>query len=459
MTPSDGPVGLAGLVGDAGPDLVRRPREGFADDAVSLPLRLLAALDLRGGRCVAVVADAAASRWTVPLVRSPDGVRRAVAGDGVAEALVGLLADRSGVLDPIPGADPGSGREPRIIVERWYAEPVTGEREVAVDQTNESLVVGGRAVVKWTLRQPAEGLDVRHPAADRLRALTGFDGTPRPWGALSVLLPGAAEPLLLATVATYLPHALDGWDWAVAGVRAYARGHLDLDAAVAPAAAIGDVVARMHVALAATGRDALAPDGAQEWARAARADLAEALRLVDGPEGERLSRRAAGIEAGLAPLADAAGTPLVQTHGDLHVGQVLRYDAPGGRPRYAVVDFDGNPVLAPAERARRRPAAVDVAGMLASLDHVGRVVLRRTEGIDTAAVERWIPLAENAFLAAYRSGLAAAGASDLLDERLLRPVRLQQECREFLYAVRHLPHWRYVPDGALRALLDEGGTR
>ena len=458
MTVPDVPPDLAAAVAAAGPELVRRPRAGFVEDDVVLPLRLLAGASLGSGRCVAVVADAGGSRWTVPLVLGPEGARRAVAGDGVAEALVAALAGpgRSAVLDRIPGPDPGSGRELRIT--RWYGEPVTGEREVAVDQTNESLVVGERAVVKWTLRQPPDGLDVRHPAADRLAALAGFDGTPRPWGALTVALPGAAQPLLLATVATFLPGALDGWDWAVADVRAYARGDLPLDDALAPATAVGDLVARMHVTLAATGREALTVDDADGWLRTARADLAEALRLVDGPEGERLTARAAAVEAGLAALADAAGTPLVDTHGDLHVGQVLRY-TDGGVVRYAVVDFDGNPVLAPADRARRRPAAVDVAGMLASLDHVGRVVLKRTEGVDAAAVERWIPLAENAFLAAYRAGLAAGGGPDLLDERLLRPVRLQQECREFLYAVRHLPHWRYVPDGALGALLDEGGTR
>ncbi len=84
-------------------------------------------------------------------------------------------------------------------------------------------------------------------------------------------------------------------------------------------------------------------------------------------------------------MADAAGTPLIDVRGDLHVGQVLRHpDAPTGRgptagtpASYAVVDFDGNPVLAAAERVRRRPAAVDVAGMMASPDHVGRVVLHR----------------------------------------------------------------------------------
>jgi maltokinase len=32
---------------------------------------------------------------------------------------------------------------------------------------------------------------------------------------------------------------------------------------------------------------------------------------------------------------------------------------------------------------------------------------------------------------------------------------VQQECREYAYARRYLPHWRYVPDAALPALLEE----
>lgn len=442
---------LAQAVACCGPELVRKPDDRFAQDGVTLPLRLVTAVDLHGGRHVTVVADAEGRRWTVPLVVEQGGrVRRAVAGDGVAQALVTRLCDASSV-----DRDPRGGHGSGLVA--WHAEPVAGERSVAVDQTNESVVVGERAVVKWSLRLPPESLDVPAPALSRLDALAraGFAGTPRPWGALTARPEGTAHPLLLATVAEYLPEALDGWDWAVEDVRAAARGTLASDAALEPPARLGDLVARMHLALASNGRDALSAEDSAAWVAAARADLAEALRLVDGEEGERLARRAPAIERGIAAFAGAAGTPVIDLHGDLHVGQVLRHPGQDGSPSYAVVDFDGNPVLSAAARTTRRPAAVDVAGMLASLDHVGRIVLKRTEGVDADAVERWIPLAEHRFLAAYRAVLAEAGAADLLDERLLRPARLQQECREFLYAVQHLPLWRYVPDGALTALLGE----
>ncbi|WP_198950369.1 hypothetical protein [Kineosporia sp. A_224] len=440
---ADGGSLLAQQVAQAGRELVQRAREGFTAEPVDPPLTLVTALDLGAGRHVAVVADGAGRRWTVPVVVTAARARRATAGDGVAQALVELLARPQG---PAPDGF-------RLV--RWYGAAASGERAVTADQTNESVVVGERAVVKWALRQPAAGDDVRHPAPERLGALVagGFTGTARPWGVLTADVPGGTEPLLLATVTEYLPGARDGWDWAVADLRAHARGDLDEAAALIPVAVLGDLVAGLHAALATAGRGALTGPEAQQWHARARADLAEAVARVDGPEGERLTARAPRIAAGLAPLAHAAGSPTIDVHGDLHVGQVLRRPGADG-PAYAVVDFDGNPVVAAAERARRLPAAVDVAGMLASLDHVGRVVLRRTEGVDAAVVTRWTARAERVFLDRYRAGLARHGLSDLLDERLLRPVRLQQECREFHYAVQHLPHWRYVPDGALGALLD-----
>jgi maltokinase len=62
------------------------------------------------------------------------------------------------------------------------------------------------------------------------------------------------------------------------------------------------------------------------------------------------------------------------------------------------------------------------------------------------------------FLDAYHLGLDRAGRADLLDERLIRPFQVQQECREYAYAARYLPHWRYVPDAALPALLSRGSS-
>jgi maltokinase len=79
--------------------------------------------------------------------------------------------------------------------------------------------------------------------------------------------------------------------------------------------------------------------------------------------------------------------------------------------------------------------------------------MRRVEGADRSLVSRWIDSAQQAFLSAYQSCLQRHDHPSLLDERLLMPFRVEQECREFVYAEKHLPRWRYVPDAALQTLL------
>jgi maltokinase len=194
------------------------------------------------------------------------------------------------------------------------------------------------------------------------------------------------------------------------------------------------------------------PDDVARWRERACSSLDEAVRVTGGEPGERLRARAPAAVAAFDALAVVDSTPVTRVHGDLHVGQVLRWA--GG---YAVSDFDGNPVLPAAERAAPAPPARDVAGMLRSLDHVGRIVDRRTSFAHRGTVAGWTVDVREAFLAAYRATTAAAGRADLLDERLLHPFEVEQECRELVYAARHLPRWTYVPDAALADLLPVGG--
>ena len=261
-------------------------------------------------------------------------------------------------------------------------------------------------------------------------------------------------------MARYLPGAQDGWDWYVDDLQALVEHRIPIQAALEPATATGALVARMHLAFAhpdpGAGQGAAAvtsagPSSFQAWARRGISTLDEAVTVTDGPAGQRLRQRqraARAVMAALAGLAPAT-TFLTRIHGDLHVGQVLRW--PGG---YAVSDFDGNPILPASERSAAAPPARDVAGMLRALDHVGRIVMRRNDGAADDVVEQWIAAARRAFLDAYTSELARGSASALFDRRLLPAFEVEQECRELVYAARHLPRWRYVPDSALGPLLD-----
>ncbi|HEU4674657.1 MAG TPA: hypothetical protein VFS29_01605 [Motilibacteraceae bacterium] len=434
------PAALAAAVADVAPDdLLPTGRDG----AVRGPVRLLAAFHLGGGRWAAVVRTGDGALLGVPL-RQADGARprRARPGDGVAEALLAALAAaREAQRDDDAGW--------RLTA--LHPCRAAGERATDVDQTHESVVVGTppdpAAVVKW-------GLHLTPPRAARLlRHLdaVGFRDVPRPLGSLTWRDPGSGAEVLVALAAELLPAAQDGWDWCVDDLLEHlvdpSAGRLRLDAAVAPVGTLGALVARLHRALA-TPSPVLpvpvapaGPDAGARWHAAALRALADALALTDGAPGERLAARAGRVRAALAPLASTPpGTRVQQVHGDLHVGQVLRWG--GG---YAVTDFDGNPVLPATGRDEPQPTERDVAGMLRSLDHVGRIADRRTEGARREEVERWIAAARTAFLAAY----------DLpVDPGLLQAFEVEQELREHVYAARHLPRWQYVPDAALGALLD-----
>jgi maltokinase len=380
------------------------------------------------------------------MVAAPFGIAgaslvRALPGDGAATTLARLLAARGELED-----DQFSVSSFAPVVEP-VALPGIDERAIDADQTHESVVVGDTAVVKWAVHAEPT------PAPDLIAQLTaaGFTDMPRPWG--FVTWTDGEREVLVASVMQFLPGASDGWTWAVLDAGDFAARGGALDASVEAFDAVGSVVADMHSALATPTEVMALPTqlagvtDVAEWRRLAYTLLDDAVASVDGDEGERLADLRGSIGEVFDAMGNVTETTVIAVHGDLHIGQVLRWD--GG---YAVGDFDGNPVLPVAERLAPQPAARDVAGLLQSIDHVGRVVLRRVEGADAGRVNVWIAEAKARFLGAYRARIAELSCSHLLDDRLLRPFQVEQECREFLYAVRHLPRWRYVPDQALQAL-------
>lgn len=367
--------------------------------------------------------------FTSAVVEAEDAFRRAGAGDGVAEALL----DRTAT-----GGEAGSFSF-RCLGEigHW-----TGERAIEVDQSNESIVVGERAVVKRSVRTAPDNRRPMLLPAHLSEA--GFAEMPAPLGTLGWRHGGGLAPL--ASIAAYLPDARDGWEWYVEIVdRSIEDPSVD---ALAPAAALGALTARLHACLATPTEVLSAPRAAAGdetvagWGRDAEHDLGFALTAIDGEEGERLRRAAPSIREEIARLP-ARPTTTIPIHGDLHVGQFLRW-----RDGLAVSDLDGDPL---GSGALEGPPAKDVASLVQSLDHVGRIVEQRRG----ETVGAWIADASEECLRSYRGELAVLDAASLFDEALLRPLRIAQELHEFVYSATYLPGWRYVPDRALAALLSE----
>lgn len=396
-------------------------------------------LDLADGLRLAIL-DTGAGLSARPQ-RDDGGWRHAVVGDGAAAALVDLLA-----------AVPDTQRRGRFTIRSWTDRRATGERAMGVDQTNESVIVGSAGVVKWaTHLQPGP-----HPAPRRLAALrdAGFAGMPAPWG-LVTWRPVDGPETLVAYIDEYLPGAVDGWTWAVDLVTAAAADPTNVSGSAYAAAVrdVGILVADLHVALARTATRA-SPADCRRW----RDDALELLDIActsgDSASTRLLRSRRRQVAEEFEALTGLTGAVVLEGHGDLHVGQVLR----DGGGRFVVTDFDGNPVLAADQRMLPIPAAADVAGMAQSLAHAVIVAARytRLDPRALAAVER---TAGETFLQSYRHRLDTGGSSHLFAPEALRPLRIQQVLREVIYAATHLPRWMYVPDAALPRLFDDGTDR
>ncbi|TYC21793.1 aminoglycoside phosphotransferase [Micromonospora sp. MP36] len=339
------------------------------------------------------------------------------------------------------------GAVPGMRVRRFVplARGPLGERPITADQTNTSVVVGERVVVKW---MRPDGSPDRAPDLLAHLAAAGFTRTPTPYAAIYRDEPDGG---LAAVVTGFLPDAADGWDWCVDAL-------LDQLAGGPPADLAGDLgvlAAELHCALATPSDTIPAPVAVshRDWATDGLAVLDQARQLVaaaDHEDAQWLTDRLPRLAADIWRSDEVDRAYVIPPHGDLHVGQVLRW-----RGGLAVTDFDGNPTLAAPDGATlTEPTARDVAQLRTSLLHVGQIANRRTEGRHRSAVTDWCQRGVDELLAAYLRTLREHGMAHLFDERLLRPFEVEQECRELCYAARFLPRWRYAPMGVLRGWYD-----
>jgi maltokinase len=312
------------------------------------------------------------------------------------------------------------------LAQRLLGRQCTTERPITVDQTNDSVVVDESVVVKW-LRPP---VPEPHPGVELIRhlAAAGFDEMPALIGV------DERDGVVQAIVTSYIPDALDGWDWYVDDVEAWLDDRLTFETLVGSAERMGGITARLHAAL-----DDFEPATVDLGPVATQAleDLRSATSTLDGLEW----LHEGAVAAALQPLRDAGEAMGHRIHGDLHAGQFLR-----AGEVMVITDFDGNPLRDANDRALPQSPLRDVASMVQSIVHVGAVVVKRRRPDRPDDVDRFAAVATTAALDAY-------SIMHDVDGDLLLAFRVAQELHEYAYSIRHLPHWRYVADAALPALL------
>ncbi len=358
----------------------------------------------------------APDRYLVPEV---DGHEPAD-GSGMWTAIVELIAG---------GASAGGFRSQPL------AELETGpmhERRLSVEQSNTSVVIGDRLILKlYRLLEPGENPDLEVGA---FLTDAGFADTPVVLGALRHVSP-AGEPATAVMLQAYVPATGDAWSAMLAALAD------DPDRATAMAVAIGKITARMHAVLASCPDDPAFParvatveDTAGWWA-SAEGQLAGAVAAVSGDAHDRLVAVAPAVRARFADaFGRATGDEMVtRIHGDYHLGQLLaRTD--GG---FSVIDFEGEPARPLAERRRPTSPLRDVAGMLRSLDYAARTA----EAAGSVAAAAWLPQARDAFLGAY----GATGP-------LVEAFELEKACYEVRYEASNRPDWLWLPLAAVERL-------
>ncbi len=259
------------------------------------------------------------------------------------------------------------------------------------EQTNSSLVVGRRAVVKL-FRRVVTGI---HPEPEMARVLTerGFGGIPPLIGEV-VRRHASGETSTFAVVEAYVTNQGDGAEWTHDQLTRIIDEHAvaPLDPARDPfesywlfAQALGRRVGEMHAVLGQpSDNPAFAPETVDEAAvsaacAGAREQLKAALKSLihtEDREQRRLiaqlaARRDAILDRIARLLALGLGSRRTRIHGDLHLGQVLVCGSD-----VMIIDFEGEPIKPLAARRAKRSAMRDVAGILRSFDYAAGIIER-----------------------------------------------------------------------------------
>jgi 1,4-alpha-glucan branching enzyme len=242
----------------------------------------------------------------------------------------------------------------------------------------------------------------------------------------------------LAVAHEFLAGGRDAWRLAVDA----AAGGVDF---TAEAHALGHATATVHRRLAETlGVSAEAVPGGD-----ISPGVAQRVRQMWAEAGPAVGPYEEGLESLLSRLEGTPAGALQRIHGDLHLGQILQVPgAEGGHDRWAILDFEGEPLRPISERNFPDDPLRDVTGMLRSFDYAAGAAER--EQPDVRVPESWVDDCTEAFLAGYAE--VTPGTVDR-NSPLFVALWLDKALYEVVYELRNRPGWLAIPVNAARRLL------
>jgi maltose alpha-D-glucosyltransferase/alpha-amylase len=378
----------------------------------------------------------------------------------------------------------------------------------AAEQSNTSIRYGQGCLLK-VIRRLMPGRNPELEFACVFASQSQFTQYAPYWGALEYV-PGQASssdvvPQTVAILQGWVPHEGDAWTYALGQASDFLAAVAEdramppqfsnrlceaSEAALAEAAAerlgplaqqaalLGQRTAEMHQALSNVHHDpafapeALTPADQQSLLVHLRSQASAMLVLLERQlpalpvttqlaARQLLSRQSVLAEHIERLSAAVAEGQKIRCHGDYHLGQVLftGHD-------FVIIDFEGPPLLAMAERRRKRSPLSDVAGMVRSFHYAAHYALQQY----CLAPERatwhatlqpwahaWYRWTSTAFLHAWRTTSGGAAFLPTRSESLQQTFELfllDKALYELGYELNHRPTWVGVPLSGLLELLD-----
>ncbi len=362
-----------------------------------------------------------------------------------------------------------------------HAADVMSLRRTGAEQTNSSIVVGSAAILKM-YRKLEAGI---HPELEIGRYLWthGFTDVPQVLGSLEYS--HAGEQVALAVLHALVANAQDGWQHALEHVRVFYSAHAtqpveeaivraDVGPYLDAARILGDQTGHLHRTLAAASDPSMVPEPLTQdeliavasgtRARADRAfrQLATARRSAPASARTRFEALFERREDLARQLDALVSSPIhadkTRCHQDFHLGQLLWT----GR-RYALLDFEGEPLRPLSERRIKRSPLTDVAGILRSYSYAAWSGLfewtaeQRQDPVALEPVARaWESAVAAAFVNAYQAatrGTSFVPSDPAAREQLLRLLMIDKALYELEYELNNRPGWILVPvEGLLRLI-------